>query len=178
MYLKSIESDQAEQVWNIVSADLNKLPNTWPKLRHRFLEWVAVSSRGAHKRDVEIYPKRFYIVENENDNIDLCLGFASADLVDENNESHFMLADVNDVNISYMTLPKHLGKGVSTFALSKVKDIVISDGHKPVLRIASWNEASMRIAQKCGFEQAGADIVIQDSFDYEPTLLKVFHLVS
>lgn len=164
----AIDTDPAI-LWELFGTHLERLPFTWPKDFASFRSWL-------HENIDDGYPRRYVIFDRSHGSVlqDQIAGIISADLVDEDSSSTFQLAQIGDVNISYMTANKHSQKGVASFALGEVVNKVIAGGHHPILRIASWNKASIRVAEKCGFILAASDIVIQYAFDEEPTLLNVY----
>lgn len=163
-----IDADSHDELWELFGQDLSKLPFTWPRSAAEFESWLASSGN-------DIYPQRYSITININHS-ETTAGIISADLVDDDNHTTFQLAHKGDVNISYITLAQYAGKGIASFGLKCIVDVVLKGGYDPILRIASWNKASIRVAEKCGFHKAGSDIVIQYQFDYEPTLLGVYRL--
>ena len=155
-------SEDAELLWDLIDKDLNVVPTSWPKHKEHFVDWLhsGINDDIASK----------YIVEFGNE----IAGLVSVDFINEDNILTFQMAEVGDANVSYMTFPAYAGKGVATFALNEISEALESEKIEPLLRIAIWNKASAKVAEKCGFIKCDADVVVQDFFDEEPTILNVY----
>lgn len=159
---RKFEEKDSDILWGLVDRDLNAVPTSWPKHKEHFYDWLMSGLP-------DEMPSK-YIVEF-NDEI---AGVVSVDFINENNIHNYQMAKVGDANVSYMTLPTFAGKGVATFALQEISQILEQANVDPLLRIAIWNKASEKVAEKCGFIKCDADVVVQDFFDEEPTILNVY----
>ena len=159
---RKLHSGDSELLWKLVDKDLNAVPTSWPKHKEHFFDWLHSGI------DDDIASK--YVVEYGNE----IAGIVSVDFINENNILNFQMVKIGDANVSYMTFPKFAGKGVATFALSEISKELESKKIEPLLRIAIWNKASAKVAEKCGFVKCDADVVVQDFFDEEPTILNIY----
>jgi RimJ/RimL family protein N-acetyltransferase len=76
--------------------------------------------------------------------------------------SHFAGLEPGDANVSYGLYPQHRGKGFATSALRHARDFMISkDVKRAVIRVEPENVNSIRLAERCGYEQQG--IVTNDA---------------
>jgi RimJ/RimL family protein N-acetyltransferase len=160
--LTPIDPTWSETLWDLFGTDLDGLPKTWPKNKSDFQKWLVTT------KDL---PRRYVvIVDNE------VAALVSCDLVDDDNQRLYPLAEFGDVNLSYSTLKKFSGRGVATFAVTETTRILLNDGHKPVLRIASFNTGSIRVAEKTGFVKVHSDIISTGPIDDDPKILDVYRL--
>ena len=161
--LHSVNKEDISICWDILSKDVSILPASWPKHRKLFTNWIL-------NTDDELYNFRNTIF-NDNNHL---VGIICAELVDEKSEKKFMLGRPGEVNISYVTSPEFARQGIASFALGEMTNLVCKAGYAPILRIAIWNKASAKVAQKCGYKKSNSAVVIQDYFDEEPTILDVY----
>lgn len=159
---REFEIDDSDTLWHLIDQDLNAVPTSWPKHKEHFLDWLASSIENE-------LPSKF-VVEYEKE----IAGVVSVDYISEDNILNFQMSKIGDANVSYMTLPTFAGKGVASFALNEISNILEEKNIDPLLRIAIWNKASAKVAEKCGFIKCDADVVVQDFFDEEPTILNVY----
>lgn len=164
-FRKADEHD-IDVLWTLIEPDLSLVPTSWPKYKEHFLKWLLndESSSIASKFVVEVEGEIGAIV--------------SVDFIDERNIDNYQMSTIGDANVSYMTLPRHAGNGIASFALNKVSEILEQEKVNPLLRIAIWNKASSKVAEKCGFTKCDAQVVVQDFFDEEPTILNVYRRIK
>jgi RimJ/RimL family protein N-acetyltransferase len=164
-YLNEANDEAVSHCWQILSKNLSILPATWPKHSTFFESWLLEKS--------EENSTSRYLIKNNEDQI---VGIISTDLVDKKSKTKYLLAKTGEVNISYVTFPQYAKQGIATFAVTQITKLLIENEYTPILRIAIWNKASAKVANKCGYEKSESCVVIQDFFDSEPTILDVYRL--
>lgn len=170
LLLRELEARDIKLLWQQMSQDLNGIPAAWPKNKNNFDEWIVESI-------LEEFPTKYVIEHNSGTTPKAITGIISIDIITNQNQINYQMADQGDANVSYMTFPQFAGLGIATFAVQEISKILLEHNLKPILRIETLNKASARVAIKCGFIKDDSAMLIQDFFDDEPTILDIYRKI-
>lgn len=133
-------------LWPHLERDNRDIPKSWPRTPEELETWAL----GARKQQT-IADRSIIVMENKTTGEFEAVGLITGDLVRGNNFSKFPGAEFGDVNIAYLVFSEYRGRGFAQRALRDVASAWIENGNHPVLRIASDNLASRRVAEATGF---------------------------
>ena len=133
-------------LWPLIEQSEMDIPKSWPKTHDELVTWAL----GTRKQQT-IADRSIILIEDEVQGEFLPVGLITGDLVRGINSDNFPGAKLGDVNIAYLVFGKYRGQGSATQALNQVRKAWIEDGKHPVLRIATDNLASQKVAENAGF---------------------------
>ena len=170
LILRDLESNDIDQLWESIENDLKDLPSSWPVNKRFFTEWLL-------ENVLSEFPTKYIIEYKSDQGIKTIAGIISVDIITNQNQINYQMADQGHADVTYMTFSKYSGLGVATFAVQQISKILINSKFNPTLRIANWNKASARVAIKCGYIKYDSSELKDGYFDDELSITDVYRKI-